>query len=127
MRTNSALVILLLLLVGAGCSPNPYGTPLNQPRAMGRPIDENRAANLKKGVHTKQDVQNWFGTPTVNSVATPAPADGCIETWMYIYSIMSSMSPTQPITSNGTTLMVAFDKDGKVCRHNLTQNATGLQ
>lgn len=93
-------VFVALLVIGAAACAT-----------VGREFDRTHVHDIKKGVHTKETIQGWFGEP--HQVITPLqghPA-GCIERWMYTHA-HSSYGGAK---TESVSLVVDFDRAGKVC------------
>lgn len=138
MRTALWGLAGLLFLAVMGCvmlpgrSPYPYQEPrIHQPTAMesGTHIDESTAKNIKIGVHTKQNIEMWFGKPEpehTGPIDDPnhLDPDGCVEGWMYMNMLIITPDRQGRRGNNlpqalTETLQVNFGKDGKVCRWSL--------
>ena len=143
MRLALVVVSGLFCAAGTGCIPRQpdMSDYMFQQVRMGKPIvteqgkriDEAQAKNIQTGVHTKQDIEMWFGkAPTVIPLDDPKvnPTNvqdphGCAEMWSYMHTVSSS-KVGGPQNMGMETLGVLFKKDGKVCRWSLTRRLQDL-
>lgn len=100
---NRGIVVLLLLLV-FGCATH---------REFGKPIDQQKVAELVPGVTTKNDVRTIFGKPL--SITENEKGETM---WTYTYGTFDAHHVPLPFakgnykTSNKTTI-IYFDASGK--------------
>lgn len=78
----------------------------------GKQFDRTHIGDIKKGVHDKNQIRNWFGIPNQSQSITGSPA-GCIERWIYVHAYASFGGAK----TKAASLVVDFDRDGKVCDH----------
>lgn len=77
----------------------------------GRQFDRTHVNDIKKGVHNKETIRNWFGEPyQVTSPLQGHPA-GCVERWLYVHAYSSHGGRK----TESASLVVDFDRAGKVC------------
>ncbi len=97
------LILWLCVIMMAGCVSGGRG------RSVGRMIDTSRIKDLQKG-QSKGQIHAWFGLPSSTSVSEEKDNHGrpLIESWTYSYGWSNGVS------SRSQTLIVFFDKGGKV-------------
>jgi outer membrane protein assembly factor BamE (lipoprotein component of BamABCDE complex) len=103
MVTRIALIVVLALLVGAGCAPK-----------IGRDFNASYLSSIERGVTTKSQVRQNLGEPS--SVTTSSLAG---ETWSYQYMEGAGLAQTygnffrNEYTNMGShkMLVVTFDGD----------------
>jgi outer membrane protein assembly factor BamE (lipoprotein component of BamABCDE complex) len=78
----------------------------------GKQFDRTHVGDIKTGVHDKNQIRSWFGSPGQLQPITGSPA-GCIERWIYVHAYASFGGAK----SKAATLVVDFDRNGKVCDH----------
>lgn len=83
----------------------------------GRNFETTHVSELKKGVQDKATVTEWFGKPY--SIVSPLidNKDGCVESWNYTYVTGGFYGAG----AEQKSLTILFDKDGKVCGHQMSQ------
>lgn len=103
------LVVVGLLLVVVACA------------TVGRKFDTTHVNDIRKDVHDKQQMRQWFGEPTqtVNPLASH-PA-GCVERWQWTYA--HSVAGGSTVSE---VLIVDFDPNGKVCDNAFATNTPSL-
>lgn len=85
--------------------------------SSGRQFDRTHVNDIRKGVHTKTQIREWFGEPyQVISPLQGHPA-GCVERWTYVYAF-SSHGGAKTVSA---ALIVDFDSNGKVCDNAYTE------
>jgi outer membrane protein assembly factor BamE (lipoprotein component of BamABCDE complex) len=77
--------------------------------SAGREWDTTHANEVQRGVHTKAEIQGWFGPAYTVQAIADSPM-GCVERWTYVYS--HSVFGGSTVTD---TLVVDFDAAGTVC------------
>jgi outer membrane protein assembly factor BamE (lipoprotein component of BamABCDE complex) len=95
---KALLVAFVVLVIGACAS-------------TGKQFDRTHVNDIKNTVQTKSDIRGWFGEP-YQVVMTNLPP-GTAERWTYVYA-HSSYGGAK---TESASLVVDFDKDGKVCDH----------
>jgi outer membrane protein assembly factor BamE (lipoprotein component of BamABCDE complex) len=114
--------IILIVLLLAGCA------------TVGTKIDQSKVDQIKDGVTTRAQLDEWFGQPNQQSLGD---GNQTILTYSYVHSQASGASyvPVVNLFAGGTNtnqqvLMIAVDKNGIVVRHLMndskTQMKTGL-
>lgn len=127
----------LLCLVGSACIPRQpdmsdymfqqmqQGKPIVS--QLGKRIDEAQAKNIQTGIHTKQDIEMWFGKALMAYPITRQDPHGCTEGWSYNHMATVSNPNVGGTQHMGMeSLAVLFKADGKVCRWSLTRKLTDM-
>ncbi len=81
----------------------------------GQRIDPEHVAQLEQGKAMKEDVSGWFGYPVRIVKPLRGHPKGCVERWMFVYSESLGSS------TKSQSLLVDFDKGGKICDYNYTR------
>lgn len=77
---------------------------------LGRNFDTTHVDDIKTGIHTKENIREWFGEPYSTGAADSELRQfGCVDGWIYLYSVGSIGG------GNAKSLAVYFDSEGKVC------------
>lgn len=84
--------------------------------SSGKQFDRTHVNDIKKGVHTKAQIQEWFGEPYQTTSLQGHPA-GCVERWTYVHAY-SSYGGAKTVSG---ALVVDFDGNGKVCDNAYTE------
>lgn len=82
----------------------------------GRQFDRTHVNDIKKGIHTKEQIKGWFGEPYQTTTLQGHPA-GCVERWTYVHAF-SSHGGAKTVSA---ALVVDFDSNGKVCDNAYTE------
>jgi outer membrane protein assembly factor BamE (lipoprotein component of BamABCDE complex) len=98
---RSTLFLLLSALLLAACA------------TAGRQFDRTHVNDVKKGVQTKEQIRAWFGEPYQVTAPLSGHPAGCVERWTYVHAYASYGG----MKSTSASLVVDFDKKGKVCDH----------
>ncbi|MGD9851409.1 MAG: hypothetical protein AB7T38_09085 [Nitrospirales bacterium] len=146
MRTVLVGLIGLLSLSMSGCLLTPpreadMSAQMFQQMQQGKPIvmeqgkriDESKARNIQTGVHTKQDIETWFGKTQFKNpldyknseVPNYQHPHGCLEMWNYMHTLTSSQV-NGPSIMMMESLNVFFNKDGKVCGWSLMRKPQNM-
>ena len=83
----------------------------------GKQFDRTHVNDVKKGAQTKAQIEDWFGKPYQVTAPLQGHPAGCVERWMYVHAY-SSYGGTK---TESASLVVDFDKNGKVCDHTYSQ------
>jgi outer membrane protein assembly factor BamE (lipoprotein component of BamABCDE complex) len=78
--------------------------------SAGRQFDTTHVYDIKKGTQDKDQIRAWFGEPYRVQAVSGSPLR-CVERWTYTHAF-SSWGGTKTKTE---TLVVDFNKSGKVC------------
>jgi outer membrane protein assembly factor BamE (lipoprotein component of BamABCDE complex) len=101
-RSNNLLIVLFVtILVLYACA------------GAGKKFDTTHVNDIQKGVHSQEQIANWFGYP--NQKVSPLNVEGsdCVERWIYVYAFSSYGGAK----TSSNSLVVDFNSDGKVCDH----------
>ena len=79
--------------------------------SAGKQFDRTHVNDIKKGVHTKVHIREWFGEPYQVTAPLQGHPAGCVERWTYVHAY-SSYGGTKTVSA---ALVVDFDGNGKVC------------
>lgn len=93
------VVVACLALVAGACAP--------RVSRHGNPLDDDRVAMIKPGVHSARDVQQILGSPSSRSLF-----DG--EAWYYVGDRTEVVAFFQPVVTERRGLVVRFDSSGIV-------------
>lgn len=85
--------------------------------SAGKQFDRTHVNDIQTGVHDKAQIQAWFGEPKQVQSFAPTAA-GCIERWIYVYA----RSTHGGARTKSASLVVDFNKKGKVCDHAYVEN-----
>ncbi len=86
--------------------------------SAGRQFDHAHIQDIRKGVQTKEQIRQWFGQPYQTTSPLAGHPGGCVERWTYVYA--RSTHGGRKTTSR--SLVVDFDKNGRVCDHAYSQS-----
>jgi outer membrane protein assembly factor BamE (lipoprotein component of BamABCDE complex) len=78
----------------------------------GREFDRTHVNDVKTKVQDKDQIRTWFGEP-FRVQPLIGSAIGCMERWTYVHAF-SSFGGAK---TTSASLVVDFDKNGKVCDH----------
>ena len=92
-------VCLALVLVMCGCSPMIHH--------QGKNLEEDDLAQVKTGIHTKEDVTRILGSPSSMAAFDDSK-------WYYIYKRTEATAFFKPKITQQKITEVAFDKIGRV-------------
>jgi outer membrane protein assembly factor BamE (lipoprotein component of BamABCDE complex) len=95
-----AVVGVLSFLVLASCA------------TAGKQFDRTHVSDVQNKVQDKNQIRAWFGDP-YRVQAVTGSAVGCVERWTYVHAF-SSFGGAK---TTSASLVVDFDKNGKVCDH----------
>jgi outer membrane protein assembly factor BamE (lipoprotein component of BamABCDE complex) len=98
---------LAIMVVGAACA---LGCA-----TVGKQFDTTHVNDIKKGEDDKAKIKGWFGEPHTTAPVTNSAA-GCVERWQWTYAHSVAGGSTV-----ADSLVVDFDKDGKVCDNAYSQ------
>jgi len=101
MKKPAIVVATLLLAVVVACA------------SIGRQFDRTHVNDIKTGVQTKDTIREWFGEPNQVIVPLQRHPAGCTERWTYVHAYSSYGG----LKTESASLVVDFDKHGKVCDH----------
>ncbi len=79
----------------------------------GRQFDRTHVNDIAKGVQTKETIKTWFGEPHQVTAPLQGHPAGCVERWIYVHAYSSYGG----MKTESASLVVDFDKGGKVCDH----------
>jgi hypothetical protein len=94
---KTPLGLLALMILCAACS-------------AGRKFDTTHVHDIQKGAQSKQEIAAWFGPPSQTVSPLSSKSGSCVERWMWTYAHARLYGRTR-----GESLVVDFDKRGKVC------------
>ena len=97
------LILCLCVFIMAGCASG------NQGQSVGRAIDTTHLRDIQKGI-TKSQIRDWFGEPNSTGFSDKKDDQGqpVAESWTYSYAWSDGNK------SESQTLIIVFNKDGKV-------------
>lgn len=98
--------MVVLLIAAAGCA------------SAGKEFDHTHVQDIRKGVQTKDQIRQWFGAPYQTTSPLADNPAGCVERWTYVYARATHAGHK----STGKSLVVDFDKNGRVCDHAYSQS-----
>jgi len=85
--------------------------------SSGKQFDRIHVNDIQTGVHDKAQIKAWFGEP--GQIQSFAPTStGCVERWIYVYA----RSTHGGAKTKSASLVVDFNKKGKVCDHAYVEN-----
>lgn len=85
--------------------------------SSGRKFDRTHVNDIKKGIHTKAQIREWFGEPYQVTAPLQGHPAGCVERWTYVYAY-SSYGGAKTVSA---ALVVDFDGNGKVCDNSYSE------
>jgi hypothetical protein len=101
-RWLSAMVLTLAGLLGCA--------------TVGKSFDTTHVNDIKKGTDDKATIKGWFGEPHQTVAPLTNNPAGCVERWQWTYAHSVAGGDTV-----ADSLVVDFDKDGKVCDNAFSQ------
>lgn len=85
--------------------------------SSGKQFDRTHVNDIRKGVHTKVQIREWFGEPYQVTAPLQGHPAGCVERWTYVHAY-SSHGGAKTVSA---ALIVDFDSNGKVCDNAYTE------
>lgn len=78
--------------------------------SAGKKFDRTHVNDIKKGVHTKAQIREWFGEPYQVTAPLQGHPAGCMERWTYVHAYSSYGEGQKPLVPHWSWILTATAK-----------------